>query len=261
MTKPSTNSTWSTAQQRERHYYATRAASHDGRDQVYAEFHASFWKAILSRLTELRVHEDGVYADVGCGPNPIVAFLEHGRRIGIDPLMPFYQDNFKFPDNFEAFQGTIEELSPLEDGQADVIFSMNNIDHIQDLPKAAAALRRKLKPDGLLVVSVNVVGNPITALASKVFDVYRVIDPTHTYHFHSPQEVAKALQEHFDLVRFEDIESLSVEMQSQKRERDRQAMSLRGAVRAGMKFVKNDILLREHLYLLVFTPAGTGLSR
>ena len=248
------SSTWTTAQERERHYYETRAASHEGQDQVYAEFHAPFWKGILARLNELKFAEDGVYVDVGCGPNPIVAFIDRGRRVGVDPLMPFYQENFKFPDNFEAHQGTIEDLAPIHDGEADLIFSMNNIDHIQDLPRAAATLRRKLKDTGFLIVSVNIVGNPITSLAAKAIDVYRVIDPTHTYHFHSPQDVATALAKHFDLVRFEDIEALSEDMQARKKERDKQAMTLRGVVRGGLKFVKNDILLREHLYLLLFKP-------
>ena len=161
------SSTWTTAQERERHYYETRAASHEGQDQVYAEFHAPFWTGILARLNELKFADDGVYVDVGCGPNPIVAFIDKGRRIGVDPLMPFYQENFKFPENFEAHQGTIEQLEPVRDGEADLIFSMNNIDHIQNLPQAAATLRRKLKDSGFLIVSVNIVGNPITSLIAK----------------------------------------------------------------------------------------------
>ncbi len=248
------SSTWSTAQERERHYYETRAASHEGHDQVYAEFHAPFWQGILSRLGELEFTDQGVYVDVGCGPNPIVAFIDRGRRVGVDPLMPFYLENFRFPDNFEAHQGTIEQLAPIKDGEADLIFSMNNIDHIQDLPKAAETLRRKLKDTGHLIVSVNIVGNPVTSLIAKGIDVYRVIDPTHTYHFHSPKEVAAALGNQFELVRYEDIESLSEDMQQRKKQRDKQAMTARGVVRGGLKFVKNDILLRERLFLLLFRP-------
>ncbi|MCA9169701.1 MAG: hypothetical protein KDB23_18635, partial [Planctomycetales bacterium] len=64
------SSTWTFAQERERHYYETRAKTHDDKQQVYAEFHAPFWKGILAKLSELEFRDDGVYVDVGCGPNP-----------------------------------------------------------------------------------------------------------------------------------------------------------------------------------------------
>ena len=65
----SDSSNWSVAQERERHYYETRAASHGEKTQVYAEFHAPFWEGILQRLHELTFVDDGYYVDVGCGPN------------------------------------------------------------------------------------------------------------------------------------------------------------------------------------------------
>lgn len=251
---PDPSSTWSHAQTRERHYYETRAASHEGQDQVYAEFHAPFWQGILGRLGELQFHDHGLYVDVGCGPNPIVAFVPHGRRVGVDPLMPFYLENFVFPEDFEAHEGTIEQLEPIEDGTADIIFSMNNIDHINDLSVATKTLRRKLKADGYLVVSVNIVESPVARTLAKIGDIYRVVDPTHTYHFHSPEEVAKNLADEFELVRYECIESLSEEMQARKNASDKQIKTLKGLIRSSLKFVKNDIILRERLYLLVFKP-------
>jgi SAM-dependent methyltransferase len=251
-------STWSLAQERERHYYETRAAAHDDKEQVYAEFHAPFWKGILGRLRELQFRDDGCYVDVGCGPNPIVAFVDKGTRIGVDPLMPFYRENFVLPRDFQPFEGTIEQLAPIADGQADIIFSMNNIDHIANLPIAVATLRRKLKEDGYLVISVNVVGNPLTAAAARMANVYRVLDPTHTYHFHSPAEVARHLDQHFELIRYECIEELSEAMQERKKARDQQARTLKGLVRQALKFVKNDLILREKLYLFLFRPRSAA---
>jgi SAM-dependent methyltransferase len=248
------SSAWSLAQTRERHYYETRAASHEGKNEVYAEFHAPFWQGILARLTEIQFKPEGLYVDVGCGPNPVVAFVPHGRRVGIDPLMPFYRENFTLPPDFEPYEGTIEQLEPIQDGEADVIFSMNNIDHIQDLPKAAKTLRRKLKDDGFLVITVNVVGNPLTAMAAKICDVYRVVDSTHTYHFHSPKELAKYLADDFELIRSESIEHLSEEMQERKNQRDKQVTTLKGSVRRLLKVVKNDVILRESLHLFLFRP-------
>jgi SAM-dependent methyltransferase len=252
------SSTWTHAQKRERHYYEVRAAAHEARDEVYAEFHAPFWTGILDKLSELKYEDDGCYVDVGCGPNPIVTFVPCGRRVGVDPLMDFYRENFTLPAHLETHEGTIEELSPIEDGSADVIFSMNNIDHIKDLPAAARTLRRKLKPSGYLVISVNIVGNPVASLMAKAVDIYRVVDPTHTYHFHSPKEVVKALSEGFELVRHECIEHLSEEMQERKNQRDHQRTSAKGVVRSGLKFVKNDIILREKLYLLLLRPKATS---
>ena len=247
-------SSWTVAQQRERHYHETRAASHGDHEQVYAEFHAPFWRGILERLTELEFHDGGYYLDVGCGPNPIVAFIDKGTRIGVDPLMPFYRENFVFPPDLEVHEGTIEELSPVADGSADVIFSMNNIDHIKDLGAAVKTLRRKIKEDGHLVISVNIVKSAWAAGLSKVVDIYKVVDPTHTYHFHSPQEVADQISDHFEMVRYENIDALAEEMAELKKSKDTEATSMKGRVRDGLKFLKNDMLLREDLFLLLFKP-------
>ncbi len=245
---------WTFAQQRERRYYETRAEAHPESEQVYAEFHAPFWRGILQRLHELTFRPEGYYLDVGCGPNPIVTFVSPGRRVGVDPLMPFYQQNFVLPPEFEAHEGTIEQLAPVPDGAADVIFSMNNIDHIKDLSVAVKTLRRKLKDDGYLVVSVNVVRSPLARTAARLGDIYRIVDPTHTYHFHSPEEVAEQLSSEFEMVRYENIDTLAQEMEVLKRQRDTTAMSVKGAVRHALKFVKNDVLLREELFLFVFKP-------
>lgn len=247
------NSTnWSAAQVRERHYYETRADSHAKIDQVYAHFHAPLWQGILSRLREIDFHDDGYYVDVGCGPNPILAFVEKGTRLGIDPLMPFYQERFVFPPGVEVHEGTIEELAPVPDGRADIIFSMNNIDHIKDIQSAVKTLRRKLNPTGYLVISVNIVLSSLARYLSKSVDIYRFVDPTHTYHFHSPEEVAAQLDSHFELVRYECIEALLQDMSRLKEEQDKQASTLRGSIRRALKYLKNDILLREDLYLLLF---------
>jgi hypothetical protein len=82
--------------------------------------------------------------DVGCGPNPILGIVERGTRIGIDPLMTFYRQNIVLPEGFQAHEGTIEQMALVPDGQADVIFSMNNIDHVQNLARGVETLRRKL---------------------------------------------------------------------------------------------------------------------
>ncbi len=250
----SDSSNWSVAQERERHYYETRAASHGEKTQVYAEFHAPFWEGILQRLHELTFVDDGYYVDVGCGPNPILAFVDKGTRVGVDPLMPFYRENFVLPEGMETHEGTIEELAAVPDGRADVIFSMNNIDHIKDLPSAVGTLRKKLKDSGHLIVSVNVVRSAWASAASKLVDIYKVLDPTHTYHFHSPDEVASHLSSHFELVRHENIDALAQKLEGLKSEADTQARTMKGRVRQWLKYVKNDILLREDLMLFVFRP-------
>ncbi len=245
---------WDVAQKREQHYYETRASSHREKDQVYAEFHAPLWQGILDRLSEVEFHDGGVYVDVGCGPNPIVAFADKGTRIGIDPLMDFYKENFVLPPDFQPYKGTIEDLEPVRDGQADVIFSMNNIDHIKSLPIALETLHRKLKPDGFLVVSVNIGGNWFTASMARIFDIYRLVDPTHTYHFHSPQEFEDSMSSHFESIRHECVDDLATQMEKIKRENDTQAKTTRGMIRNALKYVKNDVILCEKPYLFLLTP-------
>ena len=245
---------WTVAQARERTYYEQRASSGDvDHEQTYAHSHADFWQGILKRIPEVSFEDSRTYVDVGCGPNSILTFAERGQCTGIDPLMDFYIENFKLPAHVTFHKGKIEDLAPIEERSADVIFSMNNIDHVEDLSVASKTIRRKLKDDGLLVVSVNVVqGKPVIAL-SRVFDVYKIIDPTHTYHFHSVDEVADAFEGEFELVRHESVEDLSEAMASVKRQRD-PSRGLTQNVRRFLKYIKNDLLLKEDLQLLLFKP-------
>jgi hypothetical protein len=119
-----------------------------------------------------------------------------------------------------------------------------------------------VKDSGYLVVSVNIVRNPVLSLLAKGVDVYRWLDPTHTYHFHSPSDFASRLASHFDLVRFECIDEIAERMEALKRKQDTQAKTARGTVRRMLKYVKNEVLLREELYLFLFSPKSLrqGLS-
>lgn len=245
---------WARAQKRERRFYENSARVFSNDSQPYAHFHGEMWTAILAELREIEFLEQGLYVDVGCGPNPIVALIDHGTKIGIDPLMSFYESTFTLPSDVRMEVGTIEEMSQIDDSQADLVFTMNNIDHVRDLRAAVHTMRRKLKPTGTLVVGVNIVGNPLTAALSRLVDIYRLLDPTHTYHFHSPDEFIQALTPEFQLVRYKNIEYISKKMQDTMASRTGKASSIADRVRKALKFLKNDVLLHESYYLFIFSP-------
>jgi len=85
--------------------------------------------------------------------------------------------------------------------------------------------------------------------------VYRIIDPTHTYHFHDPKEVEAALDGRFEMIRFESVDDLSSEMLAKKRENVVRKRTPAHLLRNFLKFIKNDVLLREELFLMVFRPS------
>lgn len=96
--------------------------------------------------------------DVGCGPLPCALAFTDCQVYGLDQLLDRYRRlGFPldtYPSRMTYVVGGAESM-PFADAAFDAVISVNAIDHVDDFPKAAAEMRRVLRPDGILRMEVH----------------------------------------------------------------------------------------------------------
>ena len=90
--------------------------------------------------------------DVGCGISTVLHFLP-GDRHGIDPLADEYHKLYEYPEGISVTQAPGEHI-PFPDDTFDFVFCSNVLDHVSDPPAVLAEIARTLKPDGRLILTV-----------------------------------------------------------------------------------------------------------
>lgn len=103
-----------------------------------------------------------IVADFGCGPRGSLHWLKEARvRIGIDVLADNYS-RFNISAHDMCYVVSTETRIPLPSDYADVLFTLNALDHVSRLRPICDELRRVLAPEGLLIGSFNL-DEPATA--------------------------------------------------------------------------------------------------
>ena len=105
---------------------------------------------------QLAIDPDWKVLDVGTGPGRFGAlFAGHGCRvIGVDlnpDMLEIASDTARrlgLEDRFEVRTANAEDLSEFADASFDVVCCMELFDHLPDLRRALAEMRRVLKPGG-----------------------------------------------------------------------------------------------------------------
>jgi SAM-dependent methyltransferase len=91
--------------------------------------------------------------DVGCGPRGSLDWAgDAAARVGLDPLADRYLELGVDPRAMDYVTGVAERM-PFPDGSFDVVASINSLDHVDDLGRAAAEMVRVLAPGGLLLLA------------------------------------------------------------------------------------------------------------
>lgn len=101
---------------------------------------------------------DKIVADFGCGPRGSLTWLQSAKlKIGIDVLIPEYLKHFasSMRKHDTMYLTSTETHIPLPDNSIDILFSINALDHVQNLGIISRELRRILKPGGELIGSFN----------------------------------------------------------------------------------------------------------
>lgn len=152
---------WTLAQQHEREYW-TSIKEKGYKGLTADQFEA--WHPVV-QLWNLHYlghgfdwYLDKTVVEIGCGPFGVVAALKAGRKIGVDPLLLVYRDLWDLEShNCEYLAEQAEQIS-LPDDTADVVICLNVLDHVQSPARIIEEIRRILKDDGELFLSLDLEG-------------------------------------------------------------------------------------------------------
>lgn len=115
------------------------------------------------QVPEIAAAEHGVWADVGCGPYPVLLHApKQTTAVMIDPLMKHYFAHGLVPAGAigpgRAFIESFIEDLPLPDESIDVLMCLNCLDHVDDPWTGLRELTRVIKIGGHLILEVDLGG-------------------------------------------------------------------------------------------------------
>lgn len=148
---------WKIAQQAEILWWKNYLKDKNTRE--YLEWKKKYWQNILDELKEVVTIQPAYnILDAGCGPAGIFLNLQHCKTFAIDPLLDAYETHLnQFKKNsysgVQFMTSQIEEITLSE--KMDIIFCMNAINHVHNLPMSYDKLVSLLKPNGILVISID----------------------------------------------------------------------------------------------------------
>jgi len=134
------------------------------------DFYAKLMLSIADEENDLFL-QDKVVADFGCGPRGSLVWAESAQlRIGIDVLTNRYLHSFpgELSRHGMLYVTCSESHIPIPNEFCDVVYSVNSLDHVQNLLPICNELRRILKPGGILIGSFNLNHEPQLAEPQKI---------------------------------------------------------------------------------------------
>lgn len=91
--------------------------------------------------------------DIGCGAGGMLAFLEaYGRASGVDASAEAV--DMARAQGGDVRRGALPDDIPFADGTFDLITLLDVLEHVEEDARALDRIRRLLRPDGLLIVTV-----------------------------------------------------------------------------------------------------------
>jgi glycosyltransferase involved in cell wall biosynthesis/ubiquinone/menaquinone biosynthesis C-methylase UbiE len=118
------------------------------------EYYRRFMLA-MGNLEDASLFGGKICLDIGCGPKGSLTWLTNAAAaIGLDPLAESYV-RFGIQRHKMVYLQARAEQIPLPSHYVDVVFSMNSLDHVDQLDEACKEIRRILKPGGYFIGSLN----------------------------------------------------------------------------------------------------------
>jgi ubiquinone/menaquinone biosynthesis C-methylase UbiE len=100
--------------------------------------------------------------DIGCGPRGSLEWADMAvERVGLDPLVPAYLKMGAHRHKM-TYVAASSEAIPFPAGHFDVVCAFNSLDHVANLGKTIAEIKRVVCPAGLLLL-ITEVNHPPTA--------------------------------------------------------------------------------------------------
>ncbi len=116
--------------------------------------HDAFW-AYQERLRAFVGEGSGEAIEVGCGEGRVARLVRSlGWRVTATDVAPELLDAARALDSADAYALAPVTALPFADGQFDLAVAYNMLMDVADVPGATRELRRVLRPEGTLVVSI-----------------------------------------------------------------------------------------------------------
>lgn len=94
--------------------------------------------------------------DIGCGPRGSLEWIAtEAECTGVDPLVPQYQALGIDAHRMAYVHAGVEDM-PFRDGEFQIVTSFNNLDHVDDVRKAIAEIKRITSPRGTFLLITEV---------------------------------------------------------------------------------------------------------
>ena len=149
-------------------------------NHTYEQFYVSDFGISLEEYDGKRI------LDIGCGPRGSLEWADMASlRMGLDPLVNEYYklDGGTLFHKMNYVCGYSEDM-PFPDEMFDFVFSINSLDHVDDLEETVSEMKRVLKVGGICGIIVDANHEPNTFepikigldLKDKFLDVCEVID-------------------------------------------------------------------------------------
>lgn len=137
-------------------------------DEASREAKARIWKVVVEQFFQRWVGEIDTVLDIGCGYGEFLNHLDCSRRIGLDCNSD--AKNF-LAAGIEFHQRPASDLSFLDDGSVDVVFTSNLLEHLRDKAEVEQTLReahRVLRSGGHVIA----MGPNIRVLGGSYWDFW-----------------------------------------------------------------------------------------
>ena len=150
----------------------------------YKHFSRSYWEKELKRdELDFSFFQDKLVCEIGCGPFGMIYFANAKRKIGVDPLISYYQElglltNDRVGDMTLIPSGA-ESLPQIQDDSVDIVICYNVLDHVHKPENVLLEISRILKKGGIFYLNCHVVGS----LLIPVRKMLKFVDPPHPHHF------------------------------------------------------------------------------
>jgi SAM-dependent methyltransferase len=186
---------WRSTQKNEQMSWEGKKADSDN----LAEAHRHLWQNYLQFINQyITIKAQDKILDIGCGPWGLINYLSAGERYGFDPLMDYFAKEFNLPKDVKFISGAAEE-PPFNDNFFDLIIISNVLDHTKQPFQILSGIRRMLKTDGLLVLTIDCYG-PIYKWYRIMKEKFGIKDPYHPFSFSSAQIKKMLLSNNFALI-------------------------------------------------------------
>ncbi len=196
---------WETAQKYERGFWEDQAgklASGETADMSWYQWRADQLSSWLRKLGFQQLADGTTRAlEVGSGPIGLLAYYPAAERVAVDPLDASYSRNPAFAgrrgSGVDYREGRGESL-PVQTGRYDLLVIENCIDHVKDKDAVMTELRRALRPEGVLYLTVNcrtLFGYYVHRALSRLR-----LDPGHPHTFTGGRVIAFLRKHGFEII-------------------------------------------------------------